>query len=79
MATKVCSKCRVEKLLSEFGKYQASKDGHRFQCKICRKQYYEANKEKISEQKKQYREANKEKISEHKKQYQKTSNNRNNI
>jgi hypothetical protein len=56
MATKVCSKCRVEKLLSEFGKYQASKDGHRFECKMCktyrnkeRYQYYEANKDKISE------------------------------
>ena len=43
---KVCSKCKVEKDLTEFGKYSASKDGLRHECKPCRKSYYQNNKEK---------------------------------
>jgi hypothetical protein len=38
-----------------------------------KREYYEDNKEKISENKKQYREDNKEKISENKKQYYKNN------
>ena len=38
---KVCSKCKVEKDLTEFGKYSASKDGLRYECKPCRKSYYQ--------------------------------------
>ena len=32
---KVCSKCKIEKELSEFGKRSGSKDGHKGACKEC--------------------------------------------
>ena len=78
--SKICTKCGEEKLLGEFGKLKKGKYGKRYTCKLCRKQYQEANKEKIAEQRKQYRkenkeqikqyrEANKEKITEYRKQY----------
>lgn len=64
---KVCSLCKKEKLLSEFHKKKASKDGYRKQCKSCRKEaaklysplYYSRNKDKI----RQYREDNMEMLS----------------
>jgi len=33
---KYCSKCKSEKLKSEFGKHTRSKDGLRYECKQCR-------------------------------------------
>jgi len=64
--TKLCSKCKVEKDLSEFNKDTRIKDGLRGQCKLCsrikRAAYYEANKERVIEQAKAYYEANKEEI-----------------
>ncbi|PCI28788.1 hypothetical protein COB55_03435 [Candidatus Wolfebacteria bacterium] len=36
MNTKICTKCKIEKELSEFHKYKNSADGHRWQCKTCR-------------------------------------------
>ena len=38
MKTKVCSKCRIEKPLSAFGKDNNRKDGHNVYCKECRSQ-----------------------------------------
>ena len=47
--TKVCSKCKVEKLLSEFNRSCATKDGHTRYCKSCSRkrsrEYDLANKE----------------------------------
>lgn len=37
MEYKICSKCHVEKLVSEFHKDSSSKDGYRKACKECRK------------------------------------------
>jgi hypothetical protein len=37
--TKVCSKCQEKKPLSEFHTRKNCKDGHRNECKICRRQY----------------------------------------
>lgn len=60
MKTKICSnpKCLKEKLLSEFSKRSASKDGLSSQCKDCKKEYNtnynDNNKEKISNQRKEY-------------------------
>jgi len=50
---KVCSKCKIEKEFSDFGKDKTRKDGYRYVCKECNKpysrrkanEYYEANKE----------------------------------
>lgn len=59
METKVCKKCGRELPLSEFYKTKNCKDGHRNECKEClkqqHKQYYQDNKDVITEQQKQYR------------------------
>lgn len=34
-ASKVCTCCKIEKPLSEFGKRTANKDGHNIYCKSC--------------------------------------------
>jgi hypothetical protein len=59
---KFCNKCKTSKLEKEFNKDKNCKDGLRPQCKMCIKQYYENNKEKIHTKQKWYRENNKEKI-----------------
>ena len=63
---KKCSKCKVEKELTDFGKHIRAKDGLSGACKSCikeyRKEYRKANKEKIKEKVKEYKKANKEKI-----------------
>ena len=67
--SRICTKCGEEKSLEEFDKQAKGKYGKRATCKLCRKQHYEANKEKAKEYQKQYREANKEKKAEYDKQY----------
>lgn len=64
MATKVCSKCGVEKDVGEFGRLKKTKDGLRTVCKVCVRQYRDANKERISQYMRQYRDANKEAIAD---------------
>jgi hypothetical protein len=81
---KKCSKCKIEKDLTEFSKDRTRKDGLRCQCKSCVKEYYkEYNKENKEYEKerwkkyykenkekiKKYREANKEKINKYHKKY----------
>jgi hypothetical protein len=60
---KTCTKCSIEKELSEFHKTRRSLDGHESDCKNCRKEkaktYYLNNKEKINKQHKQYRDSHK--------------------
>jgi 5-methylcytosine-specific restriction endonuclease McrA len=43
---KVCYTCKKEKELSDFCKNKSSKDGKSDQCRICAKEYRDANKEK---------------------------------
>lgn len=56
---KVCTKCGVEKPLSEFNKHKASKDGHQAHCRECKKehaaQYWQDNKERLLEKQKAFR------------------------
>ena len=35
---KKCTKCKIEKKLSEFHKNKNTKDGLQFCCKVCRKE-----------------------------------------
>jgi hypothetical protein len=73
METKVCSRCELEKSVSEYYSDKNKKDGLCTMCKPCKKlgnkKWREANKEQLLKIKKQYREVNKEKIAKHHKQY----------
>jgi hypothetical protein len=79
METKVCKKCGVEKLLCEFVKDKAAKNGFRNRCKNCsnefikvyNQKYYqtEQNVEKRKQSQKKYREKNIEKINQRAKIY----------
>ena len=66
---KVCSKCKLEKSLSEFHKNKHLKDGRQIWCKPCRAQHQEATKATTAKRKKIYREANKEVLAEISKLY----------
>ena len=73
METKKCSKCGVEKALCEFDKRKGAKDGHRGDCKVCRRErhkiYAETNRELLSAQKAAWKQRNKEKVREQSKAY----------
>jgi hypothetical protein len=81
MKTKICSKCNIEKELSEFSKDKSKKDGLCSQCKICRNEHFEIykknNKNKIDKKQKEYRLENIKKSSERNKKYR--DNHRNKI
>lgn len=62
METKVCSKCKVASPLDNFGLLKSSKDGYRYDCNSCRKQYRENMKEHIKAKNSAYYEANKERM-----------------
>jgi hypothetical protein len=66
---KVCSKCKLEKELSEFNKGNDPKTGLQYRCKECLKKYRKENKGTISEKQKIYRIENKDKISKLQKEY----------
>jgi len=63
---KICSKCKIEKSLSEFDKHSKSKDGYKYVCKSCRKEhnrlFYINQKEIIKNRVKKYRNSNKQRI-----------------
>jgi hypothetical protein len=71
--SKVCSKCNIEKLISEFGKAKQNKDGLNRACKQCRavynREYYKNNKENISNWGRDYYRLNKKKMGEYNKEY----------
>ena len=70
---KKCTKCGVEKVLSEFGKDKRALDGHVTQCKYCKKLYDELyrskNKSSISSKKRLYSKQNKAYLKEYKEKY----------
>lgn len=65
---KICSKCGLEKDISQFYKRKDTKDGLRSDCKECRnlenKKYVDINKDYISEYNRKYREENKDRLKE---------------
>ena len=58
MKTKVCTKCNVEKEVTEFKKDKRGRYGVRGDCKMCSveqaKEYYKNNKEEIAKRKREY-------------------------
>lgn len=64
MKTKICTKCKVEKSLYEFGSNKQSKDGKRSHCKECvnrhSKKYRQEHKEKIAIYTKRYHQEHRE-------------------
>jgi hypothetical protein len=62
---KTCSTCKIEKELSEYTKDKGKKDGLHTQCKSCKKENREKNKERKKEYDKEWRENNKEKLKEY--------------
>jgi hypothetical protein len=70
---KVCTKCKIEKPLSEFSKNKRNKSGYEGRCKKCITEYQlayrEKFKEKLKEKNKIYRDKNKEKNKPYHKAY----------
>lgn len=66
METKICSKCKIEKNIDDFGKDKTRKNGFSYLCKICliekSKKYKNENKEKVLISYSEYRSNNKEKL-----------------
>jgi hypothetical protein len=54
MENKICSKCKINKSINNFGKSNGTKDGLRYDCKDCRKKYNIENKENKKEYNKNY-------------------------
>jgi hypothetical protein len=73
MQTKICSKCKEEKEISEFNKSKINKDSLEGQCKICRKKsynaYYNKNKQVRCEKSKEWYNNHKEKRLEQQKKW----------
>jgi hypothetical protein len=82
--TRICTKCGIEKNLSEFSYHPLGKFNTRSKCKLCctkesiiynnlhkkeRKRYYLDNKEKLLKQHKEYHIKNKEHVKEQTKDY----------
>ena len=76
---KICSKCGVEKAVSEFHKSKNGKYGVRGDCKECNrkrvKEYNHENKEVRNNNSKKWRENNKDRVEEYNKKYYKDNQN----
>ena len=62
---KICSKCKVAKPFSEFGKHNQTKDGHKSRCKICNaeemRSYYATHTESVKNSVSSWNSKNKDK------------------
>ncbi len=74
---KQCFKCKRNLSFSEFYKYKLTKDGLRYNCKDCQKEYYIKNRDRILIQRKGYRKKNKDKIKKQARLYRKENPNYN--
>lgn len=61
METKICSKCKVEKLLYDFSKDKNRSDGYYVYCKECCNRTYQSKSSEIKEKSRNYYYDNKEK------------------
>ena len=57
---KICSKCGIEKPLSEFCNHKGRKLNKHYYCKQCTKDIYRINREHVRQQQKDYYQKNKE-------------------
>lgn len=71
MESKICSKCKKEKLFKEFYK-GVGRHNLQSRCKSCQAEYRRLNRERIIKYKVEYRKKNHKKLLEKQKQYQKT-------
>ena len=66
VTTKVCSKCKVEKLVMLFGKDKSAKDGLTHNCRDCRNkislEFYKNNKDKVLIRSRSYNDTNRIKL-----------------
>lgn len=73
MSKRVCSKCLIEKELTEFHRHKKMKQGRCTVCKVCRSEQeklrYQENSDEIREKVSLYREKNKDKTSAAMKSY----------
>jgi hypothetical protein len=69
MKSKVCTKCKLEKSLSEFHRSVKLKDGFCCRCKLCIKKYQLNNRTHILAKRKEYRINNQHKIIKHREIY----------
>ena len=64
--TKLCTKCKTVKPVTEFSKINKTKDELKLYCKICERErlkiYYQNNKAKLAEKHHEYYRNNKDKI-----------------
>lgn len=76
METKLCSKCALEKPITEFPKLKRNKDSLDSLCKECRnlvnKEYRDNNKDKVKKARKKYYQENKQHLLEQKAVYSST-------
>jgi transposase-like protein len=66
---KICSSCKEEKPFEQFNKSKNEPHGLSRQCKSCKKNYRDKNKEHIKKKLKEYYEKNKDKVLEKNKIY----------
>jgi hypothetical protein len=80
MNTKICTKCKIEKTIDQFGNDKKTKDRLSYWCKECiskycqdhkkeRKEYYQNNIDKIKKYRKLYSKIHKKEIQEQNKAY----------
>jgi len=73
--SKICTKCRIEKPITEFHKRKRNKDGLDTWCKECKqkyaKEYRQINSIKLKESKREYNFKNREELNRKKKIYYK--------
>jgi len=60
MVTKICTKCKVNKQITKFGKDNSSQDRLQHWCTTCQKEYRHLHKEKISIYSRKYRDSHKQ-------------------
>lgn len=68
--SKICYKCKLDVELTNFGILKSSNDGYRYDCKSCRKQYRNNNKELIKKTQAEYYKNNKTSLQLKNKEYQ---------